>query len=165
MILDFLMFLGSATAPFTLCIYIPAQVFPLVINPNPFSSFTSFLREKKPGSCDSRSFRHTENIWKLDSEVLSPAAPQLSESSALQLLGYLCPWRSISSESLFKSVGRKIIMEAFAHPLGHFIEFRKGLEEVQENAVTGGFLVCVMLSCDCVPRPDAAAARNVGYVL
>lgn len=39
------MFLRSATAPFTLCIYIPAQVFPLVRNPNPFSSFIS-LRKK-----------------------------------------------------------------------------------------------------------------------
>lgn len=43
-------------------------------------------------------------------------------------------------------------MEAFAHPFGDFIELSKGLEDVQENVVTGEFLVCVMPSCGSVPR-------------
>lgn len=159
------MFLGSATAPFTLCIYNPAQMFPPFRIPNPFSSFPSFLWERKSGTCDSKIFRHTENIWKLDSEMLSPAALELlCESPLLQLLFYLCPWRAAPSESLVNSIGGRIIIETFAHPFGPFIELSKGLEEVQENVVTGEFLVCVMPGCGSIPRPEAAVAPNVGNV-
>lgn len=43
-------------------------------------------------------------------------------------------------------------MEAFAHPFDHFIKLSKGLEEVQENSVTGEFLVCVMPGCGSVHK-------------
>ena len=128
------MFLRAAKAPFTFCIYIHALLFPPFRIPNHFSSFPSSLWKKRCGSWDSKSFGDT--VWtsvKLDSKELSPPAKELAKSSALQRLSYLCSWRPILSESVFRRFGRSIIREAFDHPFWYIIKLSKGLEEVQNK--------------------------------
>lgn len=55
------------------------------------------------------------------------------KSFALQSLGYLSPWRPISSESFFNSICSSSIMEASSHLFCSSIKFSEGLQEAQNE--------------------------------
>lgn len=104
-------------------------MFPPFRIPNPFSSFPSFLWEK----CLAVGIAKASDTLCEHLGNLTVKCWVQQPSSWLNPLHCDCWVISVLGDQYQVKICRSIIMEAFAHPFCHFIEFREGLEEVQNK--------------------------------